>query len=91
MSTEHPIRNAEVHTFERKDVGEGTALWLARLYPYNTYPIFFQGHSEDDVVAQAESLRAEAISKYEKAYITKQEAKLKRKETLIKKKEKTND
>ena len=79
---EHPIRNAEVHTFQRTDNGSGTVAWLARFYPYSTYPVFFQGSSEEDVVSQAEALRTEAITKYEKAFIIQQEAKVKRKETL---------
>jgi hypothetical protein len=83
----HPIRDAEVHTFQRTDNGSGKVSWLARFYPYNTYPVFFQGSSEEDVVTQAETLRAEAITKYETAYISQQEAKVKRKETLRLKKE----
>tara|TARA_R110000764_G_scaffold83102_1_gene163533 strand:+ start:758 stop:1036 length:279 start_codon:yes stop_codon:yes gene_type:complete len=90
-SLEHPIRTAEVHTFQRTDSGSGTVAWLARFYPYSTYPVFFQGSSEADVVTQAEVLRTKAIEEYEEAYIKRESAKVKRKETLAKKKENTDE
>ena len=87
----HPIRDAEIHTFQRTDLGNGTVQWLARFFPYNTYPVFFQGVSKAVVVEQAEALRTEAIDKYEKSSIAHQEAKIKRKETAMLKKDKVND
>jgi hypothetical protein len=91
MMIEHPIRKAEVHTFQRTDSGKGSVSWLARFYPYSTYPVFFQGSSEEDVILQAETLRTEAITKFERSYIIQQEAKVKRKQTLLKKKEYEKD
>ena len=83
----HPMRDAELHTFERAtDSGNG-AIWIARFYPYDTYPVFFHGRTEADAVANAETLRAEAINKFEAGIIARKEAKAKAAEARAKKKD----
>ena len=73
----HPMRDAEIHTFERaNDSGKG-ACWIARFYPYNTYPVFFHGATEAAAIDNAEALRSAAIEKYEAGIIARKEAKLK--------------
>jgi len=56
-------------------------VWLARLHPYSVYPVFFSGATEDEVIAQAEALRAEAIAKHEASCIARQQAAAKARET----------
>jgi hypothetical protein len=83
----HPIRSAVVHTFERKSFSGVGRNWIAQFYPYNTYPVFFSGPTEEFVVGQAEAMRKEAIDKYEQTVIARQEAKVKSAKTRAKKKE----
>lgn len=70
----HPIRKAKLHTFERKDLEKGGVDWIARFHPYSTYPVFFTGKTEDEAVAKAEALRAEAIEKHEQSCINRAKA-----------------
>lgn len=85
----HPMRDAELHTFERAtDSGKG-AVWVARFYPYDTYPVFFHGRTEQDAIRNAEALRTEAIEKHEAAVISRKEAQKKAAETRAKKKAET--
>ena len=75
----HPIRKAKIHTFSRNDDESGGAIWLARLHPYRTYPIFFTGDTEQSVIEQAEALIAKAITDHEAACIARQKATAERK------------
>ena len=82
----HPIRNAELHTFERgTDTGKG-AIWIAMFHPYPTYPVFFQGKTEAAAIEAAEAMRTEAIEKHEAACILRQEQSRKAKERAAAKK-----
>lgn len=75
--TGHPIRTAKVHVFQRVDSdGKGYA-FIAKFYPYKTYPVIFNGATHDEVVAKAEAMRTEAIEKHEASVIARQEAKAK--------------
>lgn len=67
---EHPIRKAELHTWGRGSDnynGVGTA-WVARFHPYDTWPIFFSGDTEDEAQVKAEEFRTETIDQHEQAY-----------------------
>jgi hypothetical protein len=81
----HPIRKAEVHTFQRQNSNGKGREWIAQFYPYSIYPVFFSGPTEDAVTAQAEAMRNEAIDKHEAACIARQEAKAKAAATRVKK------
>ena len=65
---EHPIRKAELHTFGRRDNIAGGTPFIARLHPYDTWPIFFKGQSEAEAIAAAEKFRTETIAQHEQAY-----------------------
>lgn len=75
----HPIRKAKIHTFERKDREDGGANWIAKFFPYSTYPTFFQGVDEKSAVEKAEKFQADAIEKHEAACINRQKAREKAK------------
>jgi len=70
----HPIRHAVIHTFERQDTHDDGVIWVARLHPYNIYPVIFSGSTESAVIAAAETMRAEAIEKHETMSIARQKA-----------------
>ncbi len=70
--THHPIRDASIHVFA--GIGEAEGRFVARLHPYDRYPIIFHGTSEDGVRDEAESFRADAVSKHEAAFINRAEA-----------------
>tara|TARA_R110000851_G_scaffold214111_1_gene366722 strand:+ start:547 stop:807 length:261 start_codon:yes stop_codon:yes gene_type:complete len=71
----HPIRNAVIHTFKRKDSDGKGREWIAQFFPYKIYPVFFSGKTEEDVIDSAEAVRAEAIQKHEADCIRRQDAK----------------
>lgn len=81
----HPMRKAQIHTFKRCDGGYRGVNYIARFYPYDSYPVFFHGETEAEAIASAEALRTEAIDKYEKGIIIRQEAAIKSAETKAKK------
>jgi hypothetical protein len=85
--THHPFRDAPLHVFERVDTLDGGANYLARFYPYDTYPVFFSGKNEDAARAQAEAFRADAIAKNEASFITRQAALEKARQTRQAKKD----
>jgi len=68
------MRDAQVHVFARVGVNGTGAQAVARLYPYDTYPIFFAGSSTDDVRGKAEQFIADTVAKYEATYIAKMAA-----------------
>lgn len=72
--THHPFRDAALHVFERVDSERYGCSFIARFWPYETYPVFFPGATEADARGSAEAFRAEAIAKHEAAFIAKQEA-----------------
>lgn len=74
MRYQHPFRAAELHTFKRRDHKTGGVQWIARFHPYDTYPMFWHGETEEAAVGAAEAFRAEAIAKNEANYIAKQKA-----------------
>lgn len=67
---QHPFRNATLRVFQEID-GED---FIGRFYPYDIYPIFFHAQSVCEVTEKAEQFRADAIAKYEKAFIDRQKA-----------------
>ena len=77
---QHPIASAELHVFHRQTAGSGTVNWIAKLYPYDAYPIFFSGATEADCIARAEEFRAETIAKFEAEFIARAKAAAERRE-----------
>lgn len=73
MDYQHPIRNAEIHTFERADVQDNGARWVARFWPYNTWLIIFNGDTEEAAHSEAEAFRADVIEKNEAAFVNRAE------------------
>lgn len=73
----HPIRDAEIHTFQRQNSNGKGREWIAQFYPYKIYPVFFSGKTEQEVIDTAEGMRTEAIKKHEAQVIARQEAKAK--------------
>lgn len=69
----HPIRKAEIHVWQRTE-GTNGVQFIARFYPYKTYPVTASGDTEADVVGKMEALRTEAIEKHEADVIRRQEA-----------------
>ena len=65
---EHPIRKAELHTFARRPGITGGTPFIARFHPYDTWPIFFSGDTEDEAKGKAEKFRTETIEYNEQAY-----------------------
>jgi hypothetical protein len=53
---------------------EGQPAYLARFYPYATYPVFATGQTPQEAAAKLEAIRTEAIEKFEAAYVARQEA-----------------
>jgi len=72
--TQHPFRDAELHVFMRCNANGKGASYLARFFPYDTYPVLFFAASHDAAIAKAETFRADTIAKYEAAFITRQQA-----------------
>lgn len=70
----HPIRNAPVHVFERRDVQEGGYRWIAMLYPYRSYPMHFHGPTQEAVLQSVADFKADAIEKHEAKIIARQNA-----------------
>lgn len=62
----HPIRNAELHVF--RGIGSAEGRFIARFYPYDTYPIFFTAKSESAAREAGETFRSETIEKHEQAF-----------------------
>ena len=80
----HPIRNAEIHAFNRAQTFDSDAAhgveWIAMFYPYKTYPVYFSGRTKAAVIEQAEAMRTDAIEKYEADCIRRAEMSRKAKE-----------
>lgn len=74
---QHPMRQAEVHTFERvrsHPDERGGIEWLAMLHPYASYPMFFRGKTQEDVKQQATKFRDDAVERNEAAHIQRMKA-----------------
>ena len=77
----HPMRGAPVHVFKRVDCHGAGVQFVARLHPYDAYPVFFNGETEDEAVGAAMAFCADAVEKYERAYISRKKAAIKSKAT----------
>ena len=73
----HPIRNHTIHVFQRRDGLAGGTPFIARFHPYDTFPIFFKGATEQAVIDAAEAFRTETIQKHEASVIARQEGQAK--------------
>lgn len=65
---QHPIRSAELHVFG--GIGNAEGRFIARFYPYDTYPILFIGKTEDAARQAGEDFRAETLAKHEADFIS---------------------
>ncbi|MGR3524880.1 MAG: hypothetical protein ACU0CT_02635 [Paracoccaceae bacterium] len=74
MTIHHPMRDAAIHIWTATALAENQPAYIARLYPYNTYPIFATGETPQEAAAKLEAIRTEALTKFEAAYIARQEA-----------------
>lgn len=70
----HPMRDAVIHIWTASDPMLNQPAYLARLYPYSTYPVFATGTTPEEAAAKLEAIRTEAITKFEAGYIRRQEA-----------------
>jgi hypothetical protein len=70
---EHPMRNAPIHVFQRVDNDGTGATFIARLHPYDTYPVFWHGKTAEAAKQSCADFVAEAVAKHEAAYVTRQE------------------
>ena len=80
----HPFRDAQIHVYKRLDVEDE---YLARFYPYNTYPVVWKGTTPEEATQRAEAFRVETLEKHEANYLQK----LKNLERANKSKEKAAD
>jgi enoyl-CoA hydratase/carnithine racemase len=71
---EHPIRKAKIHVFQRIKGEGGDAPFIARLHPYNNWPIIFRGKTAEAAEAKVIHFMAEVIEKHEAEAVTKQKA-----------------
>ena len=78
----HPIRQAEVHVFERCDPLPNGHRFHAKFYPYKDYPAYFLGDTYEEALKAAEAFRADAIANHEALVISRKEAAAKRKAKL---------
>lgn len=85
--THHPIRDAVLHVYQRDEEHDAGPEWIARFWPSKVYPLIFTGSTREEVVANAETLRSEAIEKHETAYINRQAALEKARATRERKKQ----
>lgn len=74
MTIHHPMRDAPIHVWGAEYQQDGQADYIARFYPYSTYPIFAAGSTPQEAAAKLEAIRTEALTKFEAAYIARQEA-----------------
>jgi hypothetical protein len=68
------MRDAAIHIWTATSLADGQPAYLARLYPYATYPVFATGQTPEEAAAKLEAIRTEAIEKFEAAYLARQEA-----------------
>ena len=83
----HPFRDAELHVFMRCNANGKGASYLARFFPYDTYPVLFFAASQDGAIAKAEQFRGDTVAKHENAFTARQEAAAKARATKAAKKE----
>ena len=74
MTIHHPMRDAAIHIWTATDPMKNQPAYLARFYPYSTYPVFATGDTPEEAAAKLEAIRTEAIDRFEAAYIARQEA-----------------
>jgi hypothetical protein len=83
----HILRTAEIHVFKRVYPDGTGAEYVAKFYPYSSFPIIFKGNIYDDVVDSIEAFREEQLAIHEKGFLVRAAASKKRKETRAKNKD----
>jgi hypothetical protein len=83
----HILRSAEVHVFKRIDSNGTGAEYVAKFYPYSSFPIIFKGNNYDEVMDSIKGFREEQLAIHEKGFLVRAAASKKRKETRAKNKE----
>lgn len=69
----HPIRKAELHIFKRVNKGDKGSEFIARYHPYDTWPVFFKGQTQDEAESKAEEFKQECIDKHEAEVLLRQQ------------------
>jgi hypothetical protein len=82
----HILRSAEIHVFKRVYHDGTGAEYVAKFYPYSSFPIIFKGNVYDDVVDSVEAFREEQLEIHEKGFLVRAAASKKRKDTRAKNK-----
>jgi hypothetical protein len=83
----HILRSAEIHVFERVHSNGTGAEYVAKFYPYSSFPIIFKSKAYEVVVEAAEAFREEQLAIHEKGFLVRAAASKKRKDTRAKNKE----
>lgn len=88
MDIHHPIRDAKIIIYE-KYLGktDEDKTYVGWFLPASTYPVIAHGQLPSEVKKKLELIRSEAIEKYEKSYINREEGRRKAAETRLKKKQ----
>ena len=68
MEHQHPIATAPFHAFERTDKDGSGFSWVGVFHPQATYPVLFSAPTEADLIAKADTFRADAIAKHGAAH-----------------------
>lgn len=69
----HPIRNAELHIFERVNKSDNGSDFVARFHPYDTWPVFFKGQTREEAERKAAQFKQECLDKHEVDCIARQQ------------------
>lgn len=70
----HPMRDLDIHVFQRTDPNGDGRNFIAKFYPYNISPIFAYGDTAEGAYSAADDFRNEAVEKNEAAYQTRMAA-----------------
>jgi hypothetical protein len=82
----HILRSAEIHVFERVYPDGTGARYVAKFYPYSSFPIIFKGDTYEGVEDSIEAFREEQLAIHEKGFLVRAAASKKRKEARDKNK-----
>jgi hypothetical protein len=82
----HILRSAEIHVFKRVYPDGTGAEYVAKFYPYSSFPIIFKGNLYDEVMDSIKGFREEQLAIHEKGFLVRAAASKKRKETRAKNK-----
>jgi hypothetical protein len=81
----HILKSAEVHVFDRVNYRGTGARYVAKFYPYSSFPIIFKGDTYEGVVESIETFREEQLAIHEKGFLNRAAGAKKRKDARDKK------